>query len=589
MTPPPPTKEITSKSTRTPLRYLNYGFKNITTTLWPETPLTSGEKRATNSSRTPILHTDDASQLSTLSTPTSAWQVSILSSTRTAHYTPTKKSSGKNSPPSQKLCSLRGNPHTTWSAWINAPLSPNVSGTTNINTSTSANNLKCGPLSFKILHSLPGAEFYQETEIINHPETEESAQKPTYDIRSEKQNKKGKMVNRETEKDKKKEGNTKVKKSKNNYIAEVTPPNPTTRGDALSSGNGDGDCPTPPVLMPRANECSATKTNFRVYSHNVHGLRDETKLEHIPRIMKTNNLDAYLIQETHLAGDFEKLIMFDYYLIHHGPEIQPSNGAKGGVAIILSPDLASVWKNSGKGKRCIRGGMSVGNTTRFLSVNLRFETSKENTTTKKLETYHNLCLTSIYFPHSGYKEQDIEKFNDDVSDFLSSILSKSNTTHIIGADTNSSVGTKTSVPRSVSIPDKHESQHDIDPILELLGPHGNPHKSKTGDGVLNLMREHRLRAASTFFDNNRKYNTWLGLPNPTTGKRKAYQIDHILIPYHQLCLTSNVKRKFNGVVSDHAALLVEFRLLNFPLLKNKNNNNKGKQQTSVDSKPPQER
>jgi hypothetical protein len=86
--------------------------------------------------------------------------------------------------------------------------------------------------------------------------------------------------------------------------------------------------------------------------------------------MKLNNLDAYLIQETHLAGDFEKHIMFDYYVIHHGPETQPSNGAKEGVAVILSPDLASVWKNSGKTKKCIRGGTSVGNTTRFLSVNL---------------------------------------------------------------------------------------------------------------------------------------------------------------------------------------------------------------------------
>lgn len=63
-----------------------------------------------------------------------------------------------------------------------------------------------------------------------------------------------------------------------------------------------------------------------------------------------NNLDSYLIQETHLAGDFEQLI-YDYYLIHHGPETQPTNGAKGGVAtIVLSPELAEAWKNSGKAK-----------------------------------------------------------------------------------------------------------------------------------------------------------------------------------------------------------------------------------------------
>jgi hypothetical protein len=208
--------------------------------------------------------------------------------------------------------------------------------------------------------------------------------------------------------------------------------------------------------------------------------------------------------------------------------------------------------------------MSVGNTTRFLSVNLQFRTSE-----KKLESYHSLCLTSIYFPHSGYRDQDIENFNNDVSDFLSSILSKNNTTHIIGADTNSFVGIKISAHNnnSNSMPDKHESQHGINPILELLGPHGNPHKSKTGARVLNLMREHRLKAASTFINNNRKYNTWLGLPNPATEK-KAHQIDHILIPYHQLCLTSNVKRKFNGAVSDHVALLVEYHLLNSSLLKN---------------------
>jgi hypothetical protein len=34
--------------------------------------------------------------------------------------------------------------------------------------------------------------------------------------------------------------------------------------------------------------------------------------------MKDKKIDAYLIQETHLAGDFEKSLTFDYYIIHHG-------------------------------------------------------------------------------------------------------------------------------------------------------------------------------------------------------------------------------------------------------------------------------
>lgn len=51
------------------------------------------------------------------------------------------------------------------------------------------------------------------------------------------------------------------------------------------------------------------------------------------------------------------------------------------------------------------------------------------------------------------------------------------------------------------------------------------------------MREFQLRVASTFYDNNRKYNTWLGLPNAITKRRQAYEIDHIFIPKNQLSKT----------------------------------------------------
>ncbi len=61
---------------------------------------------------------------------------------------------------------------------------------------------------------------------------------------------------------------------------------PTSEDDNTLNGIGNSECPPLPALMPRANECSApplnTKNNFRVYSHNINGLRDETKLEFIP-------------------------------------------------------------------------------------------------------------------------------------------------------------------------------------------------------------------------------------------------------------------------------------------------------------------
>ena len=307
---------------------------------------------------------------------------------------------------------------------------------------------------------------------------------------------------------------------------------------ATDNSAGDDAYPPSPAssMSPRVNECSANKIKLRIYTHNVNGLRDESKLEFIPRIMKKKSIDAYLIQETHLAGDFEKILIDNYCLIHHGPESQPINGKRGGVAIILSPSLHLQWKTSRKAKKILRGGLSTGETTRFLSISMRFEMPGNNNNNnnnainrrKKNHTnadikrkYHNLCLTTIYFPHSGYKEKELDDFNANISDFLSNILAQKNTTHIIGTDANSSIGTRKSTPESESLPDKYDNRLDIDPALELLGPFGNPHRSKSGERLLNIMREHQLRAAATFFDNNNKYNTWLAPPTPTNSEKTS--------------------------------------------------------------------
>ena len=60
--------------------------------------------------------------------------------------------------------------------------------------------------------------------------------------------------------------------------------------------------------------------------------------------MKAKNIQAYLIQETHLAEDYTAELPEDFLLIHHGPEKQPTIGAKGGVAIILSKEWSELWK-----------------------------------------------------------------------------------------------------------------------------------------------------------------------------------------------------------------------------------------------------
>ena len=65
--------------------------------------------------------------------------------------------------------------------------------------------------------------------------------------------------------------------------------------------------------------------------------------------MDSKNLDAYIIQETHLSGDYTTILPKKNVFIHHGPETQPTKGAKGGVRIILSKAHVSVdkkWKQT---------------------------------------------------------------------------------------------------------------------------------------------------------------------------------------------------------------------------------------------------
>ncbi len=95
--------------------------------------------------------------------------------------------------------------------------------------------------------------------------------------------------------------------------------------------------------------------------------------------MKDQNKDAYLIQESNLEGDFEKKIFNNYLFIHHGPLKQPPQGAKGGIGIILLPELAYQWKNmekKRKNNKIKRGGLTIGDATRFIALSISFEILK---------------------------------------------------------------------------------------------------------------------------------------------------------------------------------------------------------------------
>jgi len=84
--------------------------------------------------------------------------------------------------------------------------------------------------------------------------------------------------------------------------------------------------------------------------------------------MERKKIDAYIIQETHLEGNFMKYLTGDKIMIHHGPSIQP-RGARGGVAIILSSNLTEGWKEGGYVVK--RGGETIGGTTRLMRVDIK--------------------------------------------------------------------------------------------------------------------------------------------------------------------------------------------------------------------------
>jgi len=59
--------------------------------------------------------------------------------------------------------------------------------------------------------------------------------------------------------------------------------------------------------------------------------------------MDSKSINAYILQETHLKGSFITYLPKGQLMIHHGLESQPKQGAKGGIAIILSPEMAENW------------------------------------------------------------------------------------------------------------------------------------------------------------------------------------------------------------------------------------------------------
>lgn len=213
-----------------------------------------------------------------------------------------------------------------------------------------------------------------------------------------------------------------------------------------------------------------------------------------------------------------------------------------------------------------------------VSIKLKIDNIKN-----KLIKNHALTLISSYFPHSGYKDDELDLFAESFVQFYSSSAPIKNATIIVGADINASIGNRNTdkdhhSPSTAGMEKTSRFENDIDPIQDLMVPHGNPYRNSCGERILNIMRELDLHSPNTFFDSHGKFDTWRCPSN-----KQPYQINHFLIPRTQLCHTFNVQRKFDGAYSDHAALLIEFELDCNTLLSNKSNKEDKKHKTKIDN------
>jgi len=65
---------------------------------------------------------------------------------------------------------------------------------------------------------------------------------------------------------------------------------------------------------------------------------------HIKKNGGEKKIQAFLIVEACLEGNFVKYLPKNQIMIHHGPYKQLKQGATGGVAIILSQEFEEGWK-----------------------------------------------------------------------------------------------------------------------------------------------------------------------------------------------------------------------------------------------------
>ena len=157
-------------------------------------------------------------------------------------------------------------------------------------------------------------------------------------------------------------------------------------------------------------------------NQSVNELVRAWKMEALVENMIAKEIDAYLVQETWLTGDWEKEKR-GYLVIHHNHDKdkkKKKGREKRGVAIILSLYFRKAFEKSGKPKHITTAQKGI-HSGRFIGISLHFPNF--DSYGKKVKGHLNFFLASIYYPYETNKYQT---FNS----HLTSIMGKA--PHVYG-------------------------------------------------------------------------------------------------------------------------------------------------------------
>ena len=257
--------------------------------------------------------------------------------------------------------------------------------------------------------------------------------------------------------------------------------------------------------------------------------------------MIDRNIDAYVIQETWLTGNWEKTI-HDYLIIHHNHGVEKGKEYKSkkqkkkkgrencGIAIILSLNFRHAYERAGSPKP-IRSASKGKHSGRFLGVTLQFPNF--NSFNKKIKGDLKVTLASVYNPH-------VEKQYQGFNNYLTSLVTQipSNAEIIFGQDINANVGIR-------SENDKWE---------EVIGPNGFDNRNQKGEWALQWLASNNMKVANSFFTHSSYLTHRSHLPPKAPQMLDVFSVSSSSFKRVRNCKT------YKGISSDHEAVELHLSL-----------------------------